>query len=162
MQNKDYSGSNNYLGKFRVLSDTCQKKPLSGPEKRPIDIGDIVMLIGALESEHPGRVDKENSKMIIGDDESERVYTLDLSTEPFPLLTGYSLVINKNLEVNIKNSSEGCSYNLYSEPSFIRPGIKGTFMFYPLSSKKEKPSKGLINHVENIFRGYYSKKFKDS
>lgn len=160
MQNKDYSESNNYLGKFRVLSDTYQKKPLGGPEKRPIDFGDIVMLIAGLELEHPGRVDKTNSKMIIGNDESERVIPLDLSTER-NLLTGYSLIIDKNLEVNIKDSSEVFSYNVQSEPHFIIPSIEGTFMFYPLNSKKEEPRKGLINYVEKMIKGYYSKKFED-
>ncbi len=160
MQNENYSGSNHYLGDFNILSSTCQRKPLPGYEKKSlINSGDIVMLIEALELEHPGRVDKENSKMIIGTDDSERVIPLDLSTK-HNFLIGYSLIIDKNLEVNIRDSSEVIGYNKQSEPPFIIPGIKGTFMFYPSDPKKERPSLSLLGSVEQAVRNYYSEKFE--
>ena len=138
---------------------------LTRPENISIDLGDIIMVIAGLEFEHSGRIDKKNSKMIIGSDERERVIPLDLSRDNSYLLRGYSLIIDKNLEVIIRDSSERYSNNFHSEPfhnepPFIRRGITGIFNL--LDPKKEKPSEGLIDHVESTFRDYYSKKFKDS
>lgn len=151
MQNKnklELSSIDGYLGDFKITPGTYHEKP------RSIDYEDVGILIKELEKGKI-KVNTARSTMVLGNNKSKRVFKLDLQTKPNSLLIGYSLIIDKNLEVNIRDSSEVLGYNKQSEPPFIIPGIEGTFMFYPSDSKKERPSPSLLSSVEQAVRNYY-------